>query len=94
MKKDEIKLKKLFIRFLKENNCYKQFIKNFEDFAIKYRDINKYCFDNIIHLCYRDKLNILRASFSCEKHDKIFNINWYELAESWIKIINTKSPYN
>ena len=87
---NEITYKKLFVRFLKENNSYIQYIKNFEDFAINYKDINKYSFNNIIKLCYKNGLNIFITSFPCEKHNKNSNISWYELAESWMKLINTK----
>ena len=80
--------KKVFIRFLKENNCYKQFCENFYN----YQYCHEYIIDklNIDKLIYRALINKTNGS---EINDAFCWVNteqehkyWKDINDTWVHL--------
>ena len=70
--------KKIFVRFLKENNCYYAFIRELEN-ANKMFD-ESYSIDYIIEICIEKNLNIFNCAFIPSKKTVNF---WDNMAAKW-----------
>lgn len=78
--------KKIFFRFLKENNCYKQFIMNFHNDKIKFQkyNLNEYI---IIHN-KNAKLIINTFNWSDTSTVKVKNNPWCKISDKWVQLVN------
>ena len=78
----EFKRKKLFIRFLKENNCYYGFFNNMLNSRLTYVDLSKYKgFDHLIKL----DINLI-SSFDWEYTNEGYDF-WDKLYDKWADIM-------
>ena len=80
--------KKIFIRFLKENNCYNEFMYN----LTKHEKFGMYQFNNINDLLYRLKtmddlfINEISLAFCWDETTQGF-LYWNKITDKWNKIV-------
>ena len=87
-----IREKKLLFRFLKENNCYMEFIKNFNDF-VKVNQNKKFYFidirlgfDEVIKKRIVSEINSEIEYAFCWRKTLQGDTFWRELSRKWIEI--------
>ena len=81
--------KKLFIRFLKENNCYKEFFKNFYNVNCN-RQFKE--FNDLLSYSYYHKRSEIINAFDWI-HTSYGVIKWAELNKKWEELLYGNTYY-